>query len=110
MDAYRVPERRACRIAGAARAMLRYRSVQPTQEPLKNRLKELAAVRVRAGYRQLHVLLRREGWATNHKRTYRLYTEERLALKRRRPRRRRINSGRWTSCTMPWLEVNRSGL
>jgi putative transposase len=94
MDAYRVPERRACRIAGVARAMVRYRSVRPTQEPLKKRLKELAAVRVRAGYRQLHVLLRREGWTINHKRTYRLYTEEGLALKRRRPRRHRSAVGR----------------
>ena len=37
------------------------------------RLKDLAAVRVRYGYRRLHVLLRREGWAVNHKRVHRLY-------------------------------------
>ena len=35
------------------------------------RLKELAAARVRYGYRRLHILLRREGWEVNHKRTYR---------------------------------------
>lgn len=39
--------------------------------------------------RQLHVLLRREGWPINHKRVYRLYTEEGLALRRRRPKRHR---------------------
>ena len=32
------------------------------------RLKELAAARVRYGYRRLHILLRREGWPVNHKR------------------------------------------
>jgi len=49
----------------------------------------LAAVRVSWGYKRLHVLLRREGWRVNHKLVYRLYTEERLALKRRRPKRRK---------------------
>src|SRR5690606_28857453 len=41
------------------------------------------------GYKRLHVLLRREGWRVNHKLVYRLYREERLALKRRRPKRRK---------------------
>ena len=36
------------------------------------RLKDLAAVRVRYGYRYLHVLLRREGWVVKHKRIHRL--------------------------------------
>ncbi len=52
-------------------------------------MKELSEVRVSYGYRRLHVLLRREGWGVNHKRTYRLYREEGLGLKRRRPKRRR---------------------
>ena len=30
---------------------------------------------MRSGYRQLHVLLCREGWPVNHKRIYRLYRE-----------------------------------
>ncbi len=69
--------------------MVRYRSRRPSQQPLRTRLRELASVRLRAGYQQLHVLLRREGWRVNHKRVYRLYTEEGLALRRRRPRRHR---------------------
>jgi putative transposase len=32
------------------------------------RLRELAEVRQRFGYRRLHVLLRREGWKVNAKR------------------------------------------
>lgn len=53
------------------------------------RLKELAASRVRYGYRRLHILLRREGWTMNHKRTYRLYREEGLSIRPKVPRRKR---------------------
>jgi len=35
----------------------------------------------------LVVLLRREGWAVNHKRVYRLYREEGLAVRRRKRKR-----------------------
>jgi putative transposase len=51
-------------------------------------LRELAAARRRFGYRRLQVLLRREGFAVNHKRVYRLYVEEKLGLRRKRGRRR----------------------
>jgi putative transposase len=43
---------------------------------------------VRYGYRRVHVLLRREGWQVNHKRTYRLYRQDGLCLRRKIPRRR----------------------
>ena len=88
-EAYQLSERRACRSVGVYRALVRYRSCRPSQAPLRARLHELAAVRLRAGYQQLYVLLPREGWRVNHKRIYRLYTEEGLALRRRRPRRHR---------------------
>jgi hypothetical protein len=88
-EAYRLSERWACRAIGAPRSTVRYRSVRPHQEAVRKRLKELASVRVRAGYKQLHVFLRREGWPVNHELIYRLYTEEGLTLKRRRPRRHR---------------------
>ena len=39
------------------------------------------------GYRRLHVLLRREGWAVNHKRVYRLYSQEGLMLRTKKPKR-----------------------
>lgn len=38
-----------------------------------HRLKELARIRTRFGYRRLYELLRREGWRVNHKRIHRLY-------------------------------------
>ena len=52
------------------------------------RLKELAATRISFGYRRLQILLRREGWQVNAKRIYRLYREENLSLRTKRPRRR----------------------
>lgn len=50
-------------------------------------MKDLAATRIHFGSRRLHELLRREGWKVNHKRVYRLYREEGLALRRKTPRR-----------------------
>jgi putative transposase len=44
-------------------------------------MRELAASRVRFGYRRLTVMLRRESWAVNAKRIYRLYTEDGLAVR-----------------------------
>ena len=45
------------------------------------RLRELAASRVRFGYRRLTVLLRRDGWPVNAKRIYRLYMDEGLTVR-----------------------------
>ena len=87
--AYQLSERKACRAIGVSASFLRYRSRRPDQTPLRRRLRELSGTRVRAGYRQLHVYLRREGWRVNHKRVYRLYTLEGLGLKLKRPRRHR---------------------
>jgi len=41
------------------------------------------------GYRRLHIMLRREGWPVNRKLIERLYGEEGLTVKRKRPKRRR---------------------
>ena len=60
---------------------MNYRSRRDPQHALRMRLRELAASRVRFGYRRLTVMLRREGWAVNAKRIYRLYTEDGLAVR-----------------------------
>lgn len=88
-EAYRVPQRRACRALGVARSSVRYASVKPPREPLRRRLRELAAIRVSYGYRRLYILLRREGWRINRKLVERLYREEGLTLRRKGPKRRR---------------------
>ena len=87
--AYGISERRACRATGFHRSSQRYRKRSDPQTELRMRLKELAAARVRYGYRRLHILLRREGWPVNHKRTYRLYREEGLAIRAKLPKRKR---------------------
>jgi putative transposase len=81
---FRVSERRACRLAGVARSSYRYRSAAADQTALRLRLRDLAATRVRYGYRRLHILLRREGWRVNHKRVYRLYRLEGLGIRAKR--------------------------
>ena len=75
-EAYRLSEKRACGLMGITRWSNRYRSRRDPQDELRLRMRELAASRVRYGYRRLTVLLRREGWAINHKRTRRLYIAE----------------------------------
>jgi putative transposase len=61
------------------RATMNHRSRRDPQTALNMRLRELAATRVRFGYRRLTVMLRREGWVVNAKRIYRLYTADGLA-------------------------------
>jgi putative transposase len=83
-----VSERRACRVVPIGRSSQRYRSRAQDQTALRLRLRDLAAARVRYGYRRLHVLLRREGWPVNHKRVYRLYRAEGLTLRRKTNKKR----------------------
>jgi putative transposase len=61
---------------------------------------EIAAVRRRFGYRRLHILLRREGIALNHKKLRRLYAEERLQVRRRGGRKRAL--GTRAPLKLPW--------
>ena len=78
---FRVSERRTCRVLRLCRATQRYVGRRDPQLALRQRLRELASVRVRFGYRRLTILLRREGWHVNAKRVYRLYTQEGLAVR-----------------------------
>ena len=87
--AYQVSERRACGVLCLARSMQRYQSVARDRAGLRMRLRDLSAVRVRYGYRRLHMLLRREGCQVNHKLVYRLDRESGLGIRRRTPRRRK---------------------
>ena len=78
---------RACGLVGISRSLYAYRSRRPACSTLRVRMCDLAAEKRRYGYRRIHVLLRREGWYINRKRTYRLYREEGLAVKRRKRKR-----------------------
>jgi putative transposase len=87
---HRMSERRACRTTGVDRASVRYRKQRNDDAPLRERLKTLAFERRRFGYRRLHVLLKREGWAVNKKRVQRIYREERLMVRKRGGRKRAL--------------------
>lgn len=67
--------------------VFRYRSIRDGQAVLRLRINEIAAMRIRYGYKRIHVLLRRERWTVNHKRVYRIYCEEGLNLRTKRPKR-----------------------
>jgi putative transposase len=60
----------------------------PGQAHLTERIREIAATRVRYGCRRIHVLLRREKWRVNVKQVYRLYREMGLQLRNKTPKRR----------------------
>ena len=85
---YRISIRRACSVVRFDRSSYHYRHRRPEQASLRNRIRERSEARVRYGHRRIHVLLRREGWTINHKRTRRLYREEGLQLRKKTPKRR----------------------
>ncbi|MEI6100425.1 MAG: IS3 family transposase [Eubacteriales bacterium] len=101
---YQISERRSCKVLKIHRAIYRRKSVKDEQVFLRMRIKEIAAVRVRYGYKRIYVLLRREGWKINHKRVYRLYTEEGLNL-RHKNKRKRATGSRTPAKNMP-LTIN----
>lgn len=71
-----------------------YRAHRREDAPIRQRIRDIAQTRVRYGLWRIYVLLRREGWRDNHKRVYRIYKEEGLNLRVKRPRRCRAASHR----------------
>lgn len=94
MSRHGLSERRACRLAKLDRSTYQYRKCTGDDAVLRARLRELAAERRRFGYRRLAILLRREGLEANHKKVFRLYREEGLAVRRRRGRKRALGTRR----------------
>jgi putative transposase len=84
---WRVSIRRACRALPVERSTYHYRSGRAGQAQLTERSKEIAATRVRYGYRRIYVL-RRDGRRVNAKRVYRLSREMGLQLRHKTPKRR----------------------
>jgi putative transposase len=69
------------------RASYRYEPRPDRNAELREELVKLARQKPRYGYRRLHAVLERRGQAVNVKRVYRLYTEQGLAVRRRKRRR-----------------------
>ena len=77
-----VSQRRACQVLGFHRSTQRHRSSRDDCD-LAGKLRTLARERPRFGYRRLHILLRRQGEIVNHKRVYRVYRAEGLAVRKK---------------------------
>jgi putative transposase len=89
---FEMSERRACSLIAADRKMIRYRRVRAPDSELRARLRELANIRRRFGYRRLFILLRREGERSSINRIYRLYREEGLTVRKPRARRKAVGT------------------
>lgn len=85
---WQVSIRRACAVIRFDPRTYRYKSRRPGQAALEQRIREICQTRVRFGYRRVHVLLRREGWEINAKKTYRIYKELGMQLRNKTPKRR----------------------
>lgn len=85
-------QRHACALAGIEPKTYRYAAKRPDDGAVRTRLRELAAIRRRFGYRRLHILLAREGIRMNRKKLYRLYREERLMVRKRGGRKRALGT------------------
>jgi putative transposase len=85
-------QRRACALIDMEPKTYRYVSSRGDDVDLRQRLRELAGLRRRFGYRRLLILLRREGQEINHKKLFRLYREERLCVRRRGGRKRALGT------------------
>lgn len=85
-------ERRACRVVDQPRTTQRRPPRPPTtdEQKLCRRLREIAHLHPRWGWKMAHQLLRREGWTLNKKRTQRLWRQEGLRRPQRCRKRRRV--------------------
>lgn len=79
--------RRACRIVKVSRSVYRYKARPREDEQVIAELDELAGKHPGYGFWKMHGCLRMKGRMWNHKRTYRVYTEMKLNLRRKRKRR-----------------------
>lgn len=79
---------RMCALTGVSRASYyrQWRQIAPRREEpaVRDALQRLAVSHRHYGYRRLSALLRREGWAVNHKRVLRLMRTDNLLCLRRR--------------------------
>jgi putative transposase len=65
-----------------------YKSRRTDQAAVERGIREIMETRVRYDYRRVHVLLHREVWMINMKKTRRIYNELGLQLRNKHPKRR----------------------
>ena len=90
-DCFDVSERRACTVLKQPRATQRYLpQVRADEEPLTQRIIELACVYGRYGTPRITAMIRREGPIVNHKRVERIWRSEGLKVPKKQPKRGRL--------------------
>ncbi len=103
---YEMSQRHACGVVDLPRSSCRYEAKPDGNADLREVLKAVAAARPRWGQERLHVLVRRQGYVVNHKRTERLYRELGLSLRLRRRSKRasavRVPAAAPTSPNQRW--------
>jgi putative transposase len=87
IEEFAMSERQACKLLEVDRSSYRYEPLPRDDGRLREEMVALAKQKPRYGYRRLGVLLERRGWKMNHKKLYRLYREEHLAVRRLRRKR-----------------------
>jgi putative transposase len=81
-------ERHACRAVGISRSTMHYKpKPKPEEKRLREEILKLASEHKRYGCRRVTALLQRK-WRVNRKRVHRIWKEEGLGLRRKRPPRR----------------------
>ncbi|PTW47773.1 hypothetical protein C8N38_109130 [Rhodovulum kholense] len=98
---------RACALAGIDPRVYRRQPIRPEDRELREPLRDPSGERRRFGYRRLHILLRREGWALNWIEArqsndpgdrlqgvalYRIHREEGLTVRKRGGRKRALGT------------------
>lgn len=93
-DKHGVSQRRACAVLNIDRSTVRYTSVRPDDAHLREAMKKVASERRRFGYRRIHVMLERQGICMNQRKLRRLYSEEKLQVRKRGGRKRALGTRR----------------
>jgi len=84
-------ERRACKVLDQPRATQWYLPLErDDEEPLTQRIIELAAMYGRYGTPRITAMLRRDGWQVNHKRVERIWRQAGLKVPKKQPKRARL--------------------
>ncbi|AGI65910.1 putative IS3-family mobile element-associated protein [Octadecabacter antarcticus 307] len=89
------------------RSTVRYPSRRGDDAELRDAIKRVSRERRRFGCRRVHVMIAREGFAVNHKKVRRIYTEEKLQVRRRGGRKRALGTRK--PMVLPVMVLTRDG-
>jgi putative transposase len=87
VEQFPMTERRACKLVGLDRSSYRYEPRRDHNAELRQELVSVARQKPRYGYRRLHALLSKRGFAVSAQRVYRVYQAEGLMVRRLRRKR-----------------------